>query len=118
MEQWYPLLCIAINALWIIPISLEMISSMVDSHKHKKKIREDNKEYDRIHGKKLRKLCINCSYCRWKYYHPFSSRGKYYWAMVSKIPCYCKKFKKQLKNDSSLRCISELNSDAMFEKDD
>ena len=118
MELWEILLGIIINAIWVVPISFELVSSIVDSCKHKKRIRESNKEYNKIHGKRLRKLCVNCSYCRWKYYHPFSSYGKYYWTMVSKIPCYCKKFKKQLKNDSFLRCISEMNSEAMFEGDD
>ena len=118
MEWWKILLCIIINAIWIVPILIELISSTVDCYKQKKKIREDNKEFNKIYGKRLRKLCINCSYCRWKYYHPFSSYGNHYWDMVSKIPCYCIKFKKQLKKDSSLRCISKLNSRAMFENED
>lgn len=118
MEWWEILLCIVINAVWIFPILFELVSSIVDRYKQRKKTREENKEYNKIHGKRLRKLCINCSYCRWKHYHPFSSYGNHYWDMVSKIPCYCKKFKKQLKNDSSLRCISELNSSAMFEDED
>ena len=114
MEWWEILLCIIINAIWAGPILIELVLSVVDSCKYKKRIRE----YNKTHGKRLRKLCVNCSYCRWKYYHPFSSYGKHYWNMVSKTPYYCRKFKKQLKNDSSLRCISELNSEAMFEGDD
>lgn len=117
MELREFLLCIIVNAIWIVPISLELILSIVNDYRYKKKVRKANKEYIKIHGRRLRKLCINCSYCRCKYYHPFSSYGKNYWTMASKIPCYCRKFNKQLKNDSFLRCISELNSEAMFEQD-
>ena len=118
MEWWEILLCIIINAIWVIPISFELISSIIDAYKCKKKIQEANKQYNKVYGKRLRKLCVNCSYCIWKYYHPFSSYGKNYWSMLSKTPYYCNKLKKQLKSDVSLRCISEMNSDAMFEDDD
>lgn len=117
MMWWEVVLCIIINAIWILPISIELILSLVDEYKLHRDVVKANKRYNEIHGRKKRKLCIKCPYCKWKYYHPFSSRGNYYWAAVLKTPIYCRKFNIKLKHDFNLVCVSKWNSEAMYENE-
>ena len=117
--KWYlVLLGIMVNGIWFFPIVWELLSTSIQDYKfrkqYKKQIKKANEEYRKNNTCKSRRLCINCSYCRWKRYHPFG-HGKNYWAFVSKTPQYCRKFKKTLRNDSLLRCVSEFDSEAMYE---
>ncbi|MDD2498662.1 MAG: hypothetical protein PHY90_11125 [Desulfitobacteriaceae bacterium] len=105
-------LCIAINALWVIPFVLELIIHPIqDSFRSYKK----NKEWKKENGYHLKKLCIHCSYCKWYYYHPFYKYGSYGNVCVSKMPSYCRKFRTPLKPDLSLRCISQMNESTEYE---
>lgn len=120
--KWYYWVLVSFNALWIIPITYELISATIADHKRKKEhwmfVKSQNEEYNKTHPKRNRRQCVNCSYCRWKYYHPFPNKAsKYYWSFVTKQPLYCRKFKTKLSGDSMLTCISELNSKAMYEKE-
>lgn len=118
MKWWQVLLGFIVNLLWILPI-LGLLSEALIEYKQKieqrKFIKKANEEYRKSHPPRQRRYCIQCSYCRWKYYHPFSRYGGNYWSFVSKIPYYCKKFKTPLREDSLLTCISELDSEAMYE---
>lgn len=117
--KWYQaLLCVVINSFLFIPIVWELFSTTAQDCKHrrqhKKQIKTANEEFRKNHSYRPRRLCINCSYCRWKWYHPFGYR-KNYWTFANKMPCYCKKFKKALNGNPLLCCISELDSQAMYE---
>lgn len=120
--KWYHIILMSLNILWIAPLAHEFISSSIKDKKRKKQhkvlAKQQNAEYDKTHTKRKRRQCVNCSYCRWKYYHPFPNKAsKYYWSFVTKQPLYCRKFKTKLSGDSMLTCISELNSNAMYEKE-
>ena len=120
--KWYYWVLVSLNALWIFPVADELISAAIADHKRNKEhqlfVKSQNEEYDKTHPKQKRRRCVNCSYCRWSYYHPFPYKGsKYYWFFVTKQPLYCRKFKTKLSGDSMLTCISELNSKAMYEKE-
>ena len=116
MKETYKYLLVVLGIIvCTFPILYELFLSFTDSKKHQRHIRQLNSEYDKTHKKRTRRLCTQCSYCRWRYYHPFSRRGKYYWVAVSKEPLYCKKFKCSLPHNSLLRCVSKLNSTAIYE---
>ena len=121
MEWWEIVLCVLINGVLFIPIIYELITAAINDYKrklkHNKLKQEKNSEYSELYGAKKRRHCVDCSYCSWKYYHPFSRYGKYRDAFVSKEPYYCRKFKKKLPPNPLLTCISELDSEAMYEKD-
>lgn len=119
--KWYNvILCIVVNAVLYGTILYELIISAVEEHrqkiKHEREVRAVNEEYRKNNSPKKRRLCINCGYCRWRYYHPFHS-PKYYWSFVTKTPLYCRKFKTKLNGDCLLTCISEFDSQAMHEQD-
>ena len=121
MEWWQIVLCVLINGVLFVPITYELITAAISDYKrnlkHKKMVQEKNREYIELYGMKKRRLCVECSYCRWKWHHPFSRYGKYRGAFVTKNPYYCRKFKKSLPQNTLLTCISELHSEAMYEKD-
>lgn len=75
------------------------------------KLEKANRIWVKKNGKKLRKLCINCSYCKTKIYRPFY--GSY--ELASRIPVYCRKFRCKLSGDSSARCCASDASKAMWE---
>lgn len=120
MTWWQIALGVAINAIIIVvPIScvlFECIKTIIDNHKHNIEIKRRNQVFLKENPGLERKLCIHCSYCRWKFYHPFSKYGKHYREFVTKVPTYCRKFRIKLKNESTLRCVSELNENAMYYK--
>ena len=82
----------------------EIIFTLINQYK-------SNIKWDKTHKTKLRKRCLECSYCVKRTYTPF-----YYTKDLSHpIPKYCKKFKVQLNGNISLRCIAKLNSNALYE---
>ncbi len=121
MTWWQIALGVVINAIIIvIPIScvlFECIKTIIDNHKPNIEIKRRNQAFLKENPGLERKLCIHCSYCRWKFYHPFSRYGKHYWEFVTKQPLYCKKFGVKLENKSTLRCVSKLSENAMYYKE-
>jgi len=106
--MWFYII-IALMLLFLV------IESIIERIKHIKNVKKRNEEYRQVHGNKKRGRCIDCHYCRWRYYHPFpDKKSKYYCLMVTKQPLYCKKFKVQLEHDSLLTCVSELDSNAFW----
>ena len=74
-----------------------------------------NREYIKKMGRRLRRRCVDCSYCRTKLYRPFHT-AKYRNAFTSYIPSYCRKFHTSLKPDENLRCIAIDAAAAMYEE--
>lgn len=104
-------LCIIINGIWIIPLIYELVITPIqDSIKLHKK----NHIWIEINGRHLRKLCVECKYCKWYWYHPIYGQMGF---LKTKTPQYCKKFRKELTPDSSLRCFINDNQFAEFEVD-
>ena len=68
-------------------------------------IHKKNKKIIKQFGKRIRKKCIECKYCKWFWYHPFYKYGQYGNLFVTKTPEYCRKIKKPLKNNETLRCV-------------
>lgn len=97
------ILCVAINALWILPVILELfIFPFMDYRKRNQK----EKELLKIEGPRLN--CINCDYCKRKLYKPFynSYHGAQY------VPSWCRKFQIKLPWDTSCRCKAYLPEQA------
>lgn len=112
MKWWEILLLIILNAIWIIPMIYELIINPLIELRTRIL---SNKRWNKENGHKQRKLCIECKYCKCYMYHPFYKYGSYGNYMVTKMPSYCRRFKKHLKSDLRLRCISDYNENAMYE---
>lgn len=68
-----------------------------------------------LHGKN-RMLCVQCKYYRTNARRPHFRFGPGRSAAVSSPPAYCGKFKRELKPVESLRCISHIDEQAMWEE--
>lgn len=77
-----------------------------------------NRKIIKKYGKRKKKQCINCKYCIWALYHPFYKYGINRNLLVHKIPRYCKKAKKELRQEIFLRCeITDLEFAEFEEKE-
>ena len=74
-----------------------------------------NRKFVKTNGRRLRRKCVDCPYCRKKLYRPFHT-PKFRNLMVAYVPTYCRKFRVPLNRDDSLRCISKEASLAMYEE--
>lgn len=111
MEWWVIVLCILFNAIWIVPLIHELVISPI---KEAVKRNKKNNEWVKKNGQKLAKLCLNCHYCKWFWYHPFYKYGRY-GGLKIKTPTYCRKFKKPLSYDPSIRCIGKDYEEIEYE---
>lgn len=110
MSDWEALLFVGVMAA--IPICLKV----ADSIKNSRQIRKANSEWDKTHNVigLNRKRCLDCKYCVSRIDHPFQS-SKYYWALASRYPSYCKKLKQPLRYSAELRCQAKYHAQTMYE---
>lgn len=95
--EWYQiLLAISINALWIIPLVLDVIIYPL----------KESIEYNRIfykwnseHPDLLRKRCMDCKYCK----KETNYIGRYPHGYPERYPVYCRLLKRRV-SSSSQRC--------------
>ena len=104
---------ILLNSIWVIPLFYELIFIPL---KENMQFRKRNTEYNSNHEKRLRLKCVDCNYCISFLDRSFHKNSKYANSMRMKLPKYCKKFRKELKWDPLLRCISKENEFAMYDE--
>ena len=67
---------------------------------------------------KMKKLCLECKYCKVKKYDPYKYSREYSGRMVHDIPTYCRKIKKELNGKYNCRCIIKDADLVCYEKED
>lgn len=60
------ILWIVVNGLLFVPITFELVSSLINELKDKKKTHMQNVKFIKEYGNKTRKLCTSCKYYVWE----------------------------------------------------
>ena len=100
--KWYhAVLAVVVNSIWVIPFLKELVYEPIRQHIESNK---EFKQWKKEHPNAIKKQCLDCKYCRWFWARTFYSE-KYRNCLVVKTPKYCKKAKKHLSYNPSLRCV-------------
>lgn len=85
MKWWEIVLCIVINAIWVVPMIIALVIEPLIDYTNRCKA---NKAWVQKHGRKLKLLCLDCKYCKSYVYHPFYKYGAHGNLMAMKLPSY------------------------------
>lgn len=66
----------------------------------------------------MRRLCLECKYCKVKKYDPYKYSNEYHGRMVQDIPIYCRKINKELNGKYNCRCIIKDDSLVCYEENE
>ena len=89
-----------------------VVGPLIEDSSRQTKINKANKEWEEKHGKKQKKRCVDCWYCKTTIYKPFYTS----YALAMRVPSYCRKFRRKLdRTKENQRCIAELLQDAELE---
>lgn len=91
-----------------VPVYI-LITSFVDYVKLSKR----NAKWIKENNPGMRLLCMKCKYCKIISYH-YRRYNRYFKAYV---PVYCRKFRKELRNNPEQRCIARCAEQAQYEED-
>ena len=97
-----------------IIVSVPFLFIFLDSLPDIIKRRKSNKQFVATYGKKNKKRCLDCKYCKTFIYRPFHSY-QYRNHMTRNLPEYCKKFYSNLPHDEMATCIALWLENAEFE---
>lgn len=105
MTPWQIILCIAINAVWVIPFSLEIIIYPIRDH-----IRETKELKNDPNRHRMRIQCITCKYCKsetlWS--------GRYPNGFPHRHPVYCRLLKRPIRGGKTAICMMKRPPEAFF----
>ena len=105
---WLPELRWLGIALCFSPPLCILISGIIDAIK----LDIENSKWQKEHGKKLRRLCLHCEYCKTRLYRPFYNS----YELASFLPSYCRKLRRSLPSNSQQRCVAKYASQAMYDE--
>lgn len=96
MEWWQVLLCIAINALWVVPLVKEVV---IFGIRERINYEKQYSEWNKRHPDHIRIKCADCQYVKKETYYS----GRYPHSTPNRVPVYCKRIKRGVSENT--RCV-------------